>query len=189
MKIVCIGWGSLVWRPGVLHCTGPWQPGGPELPVEFTRTSQDGRMTLVLTEGAPPVPTRWVELGYAKAEQAQEALAGREGSGIESIGLWPGPAPKNATGAQAIADWAQAQGVDAVVWSALKPKFLGVFGQVPENAEAVVAYLRSLEGEKLDKAREYVMRAPADVRTPYRAVIEAELGWLPSEGQEPGLAT
>jgi len=186
MKIVCIGWGSLVWKPGVLHCTGPWQAGGPELPVEFARTSQDGRMTLVLTEGAPPVPTRWVELGYAKAEQAQEALAGREGSGIESIGLWPGPAPKNTTGAEAIAAWAKGLGVDAVVWSALKPKFLGVFGQVPENAEAVLAYLRGLEGDTLDKAREYVTRAPADVRTPFRAAIEAELGWLPSE--DPGLA-
>lgn len=145
-------------------------------------------MTLVLTEGAAPVPTRWAELGYAKAEQAQEALAGREGSGIESIGLWPGPAPKHAVGAEAIAAWAEAQGVDAVVWTALKPKFLGVFGQSPENAEAVLAYLRQLDGETAEKAREYVTRASADLRTAYRAAIEAELGWMPSEGQEPGAA-
>jgi hypothetical protein len=191
MKIVCIGWGSLIWKPGVLHCLGPWQAGGPDLPIEFARTSQDGRLTLVLTEGTAAMPTQWVELGYAKPEQAQEALAGREGSGIDSIGLWPGPAPKNAVGAERIADWAQAQGIDAVVWTALKPKFDGVFGQPPQSADAAVSYLRQLDGQTLDKAREYVMRAPVDMRTAFRAAFEAQLGWLPldPQAQQPEVST
>jgi hypothetical protein len=177
MKIVCIGWGSLIWNPGVLRCVGPWHVGGPELPVEFARTSKDGRLIPVLTPDATPVPTRFVELQYHTAEQAQEALAGREGCGIESIGLWPGPAPKNAIGAAAIAEWAASSGIDAVVWTALKPKFLGVFGQAPDGAESVIRYLRQLDAETLDKVRDYVSRAPAELRTSFRAAIEAEFGW------------
>lgn len=184
MRIACIGWGSLVWKPGVLRCLGPWQSRGPELPIEFTRTSQDGRLTLVLTEGAAPAPTRFVALGYATAEQAQEALAGREGSGIDSIGLWPGPAPKNTVGAEAIAAWGQVNGFDAVVWTALKPKFAGVIGQAPADAEAVLAYLRELDLDTLQRAREYIVRAPAEVRTPFRAAIEAGLGWLPAQAHD-----
>jgi hypothetical protein len=182
MRIACIGWGSVVWKPGVLHCAGAWAAGGPELPVEFARTSQDGRLTLVLLDGAPPVPTRFVELSYATAEQAQEALAGREGSGVESIGLWPGPEPKYPVGAAAVAAWAATSGFDAVVWTALRPKFRGVFGQVPAGADDVIRYLRELDDETAARAREYVCNAPAEVRTPYRAAIEAELGWLPAVG-------
>lgn len=180
MRIACIGWGSLVWKPGVLHCAGPWQTGGPELPVEFARTSQDGRLTLVLLDGAPVQPTRFVELSYATAEQAQEALAGREGSGVESIGLWPGPEPKYPVGARTVAEWGAANGFDAVVWTALRPKFRGVFGQVPQGADDVLAYLRELDEETAARAREYVCKASAELRTPYREVIEAELGWLPA---------
>lgn len=179
MKIACIAWGALVWKPGVLRCSGACQVGGPSLPLEFARTSQDGRLTLVLLDGAPAVPTRYVELAYATGEQAQEALAGREGSGIESIGLWPGPEPKYPVGASVIASWAMEKGFDAVVWTALRPKFRGVFGQVPDNADAVLDYLRQLDPETSALAREYITRAPAEVRTPYREVIEAELGWLP----------
>jgi hypothetical protein len=185
MRVACIGWGSIVWKPGVLHCRGEWQPGGPELPVELARTSQDGRLTLVLLDGVAPVPTRFVELAYNTAEQAQEALAGREGSGVESIGLWPGPAPKHAVGAAAIAAWSETQGFDAVVWTALKPKFRGEFGRVPSGSDDVLDYLRGLDAETMARAREYVCRAPAEVRTSYRAAIENEFGWRPEEDSVP----
>jgi len=186
MRIGCIGWGSLIGKPGVLHCVGPWASGGPQLPIEFARTSRDGRLTLVLVEGAALMPTQFVELSYASAEQAQEALAGREGSGVESIGLWPGPAPKYSVGAPAIAEWAAASGFDAVVWTALRPKFQGVIDQVPADAEAVLAYLRELDGETLARAREYVCTAPADVRTSYRIAMEKELGWTPMHARVEG---
>jgi hypothetical protein len=168
----------LVWKPDVLRCKGPWQTGGPALPLEFARTSRDGRLMLVLTEGGAPSPTRWVELDYATPQQAQEALAGREASGPDSIGLWPGPEPRHAVGAADIAQWAAAQGVEAVVWSALKPRFLGEFGRVPTGPDEALDYLRGLDGETQAKAREYVVRAPAEVRTPIRDAIERELGWV-----------
>ena len=84
---------------------------------------------------------------------------------------------KYAVGAPAIAEWGAAKGFDAVVWTALKPKFRGAAGQVPKDAGDVLDYLRGLDGETAARAREYVCRAPAEVRTPFRAVIEAELGW------------
>lgn len=62
MRIACIGWGSLVWSPGILRCEGEWHLNGPLLPLEFARTSKDGRLTLVLMDGAAPVPSLWVEL-------------------------------------------------------------------------------------------------------------------------------
>lgn len=182
MKIACIGWGSLVWKPGVLHCAGEWQQGGPLLPIEFARTSRDGRLTLVLVDGAQLVPTRFVELDYATPEQAQEALAGREGSGVESIGLWPGPPPKYAVGAAHVAEWAVASGFDAIVWTALRPKFRNEYGRLPEGEDDVLRYLKDLDAETSALAREYISRAPEEVRTRFRSAIERELGWLPVAG-------
>lgn len=128
------------------------------------------------------MPTKWVELDYFTAEQAQEALAGREGCRAEFIGLWPSYSPKHDVGAAAIAAWASAAGLDRVVWTALPPKFDNVNGVVPKDAATVLAYLNTLEGETLERAREYVTRVPSEVRTPFRSAIEAELGWVAEVG-------
>ena len=119
-RVACIGWGSLVWNPGDLRCVGDWQTDGPVLPVEFARTSQDGRLTPVLTEGATPVPTLWVKVDYASGQAARDALRVREGTASRFIGLWPGPAPSHRVGAEAIASWAADRKLDAVVWTALR---------------------------------------------------------------------
>lgn len=177
MRIACIGWGSLVWKPESLHCFGQWQTDGPTLPIEFARTSRDGRLTLVLTPNVPPVPTLWIELDYATADSAREALASRESCDPQAIGLWPGPAPRYAVGAGEVSAWAQAKGLDAVVWTALRPKFGGMSGKAPESAEVAVAYLKGLSPDAVSASREYVERAPVQVRTPFRSVFEAQLGW------------
>ena len=124
--IACIGWGSLVWDPLPLQCKGGWQPDGPILPLEFARTSLDGRLTLVLTAGAVPISSLWTELDYASAGEAKEALMLRENSKFPAVvGTWPGPPPRHAVGADAIAAWAAKRGMDAVLWTALGPKFGG----------------------------------------------------------------
>jgi hypothetical protein len=63
MKIAILGWGSLVWDPASLkeHLEGDGEfiQGGPKLPIEFSRISKDGRLTLVIDEHhGTPVPTR-----------------------------------------------------------------------------------------------------------------------------------
>ncbi len=47
-KIGIIGWGSLIWDPRGLPIKCKWHKNGPELPIEFSRISQDGRLTLVI---------------------------------------------------------------------------------------------------------------------------------------------
>lgn len=147
------------------------------MPLEFARTSQDGRLSIVLTAGAPLVPSLWVELDYATPEVARTALAGREGSGLHAIGCWPDATPKYDVGAAEVTAWAKAKGLDAVVWTALPPKFRNKTGGAPASAGVAIEYLRQLGPEAAVAAREYVERAPAQVRTPFRSAFEEQLGW------------
>jgi hypothetical protein len=50
MRIAILGWGSLIWKPNGLPMSGDWKRGGPVLPIEFSRVSSDGRLTLVIDE-------------------------------------------------------------------------------------------------------------------------------------------
>ncbi len=75
--IVCLGWGSLIWDPRALPWRGDWRRGGPRLPIEFAREAADGRVTLVVTDGAPLVHVLWIELDVSSLEEAMRALAVR----------------------------------------------------------------------------------------------------------------
>lgn len=49
MNIVCIAWGSLLWKPGPLKLASGWHPGGPRLPLGFLPVSDDSpEVALVL---------------------------------------------------------------------------------------------------------------------------------------------
>lgn len=48
MKIAVIGRGSLIWCPRGLRIASRWHLDGRELPLEFVRTSGDGRLTLII---------------------------------------------------------------------------------------------------------------------------------------------
>jgi hypothetical protein len=80
MKIAVLGWGSLIWKPEGLQTTGSFLNDGPTLPIEFCRTSQDGRLTLVIdgTHGAPCV-TYHAQSSFDALESAIENLRIREG--------------------------------------------------------------------------------------------------------------
>lgn len=62
LKIVILGWGSLIWNPRGLPREGPWEEGGPSFPIEFSRVSNDCRLTLVIdpVNGAQ-VMTRYIQ--------------------------------------------------------------------------------------------------------------------------------
>jgi hypothetical protein len=92
MMVACLGWGSLIWNPEDLCVQGDWNTDGPVIPVEFARQSDNGRITLVVTPGAPNVTVLWARLGVENIEAAKQELARREGiksKHVDSnIGYW-----------------------------------------------------------------------------------------------------
>ena len=83
--IVCLGWGSLIWRPGDLP-VGDWRDDGPEIKVEFVRESTDHRLTLVLdTDADDPVTSLWAPMTVCDLDTAITELADRERTGRDKI--------------------------------------------------------------------------------------------------------
>jgi len=183
MKIVCVGWGSLVWDPRDLPIKSDWHLDGPDLPVEFCRQSDNGRITLVLVPGAAAVTTLWCELDAATLADAVAKLAAREGITAKNIagriGRWPETNAQNPVVPDGLQKWAQERKIDGVVWTALGPRFDG--RNVTPTHEQIVAYLRSTEGDVRTDCERYIRRAPAQIRTVYRTEIEQQLGWTPTD--------
>lgn len=180
--IICLGWGSLIWAQKTLPVHGNWQVDGPDLPVEFARESRDGRITLVLCEGLPTSTVLWAELKVVSLGEARQQLAHREGVSERnmrhSIGYWSKSDASDQPWTATIGQWASEHSLDGVVWTALKPK-LGDDYRIP-SLDEVVQHLRNLDSAAQETAREYVQRAPRQIATPYRAAIEATLGWRPT---------
>lgn len=178
LRIACLGWGSLVWDPRELPVRRHWFDDGPFAKVEFARQSNDGRITLVLTEGADFVRLLWAQMEVTELDVAREALRDREGITARDwaplIGSWQRESPGPALIAE-LPSWASAHGIEALVWTALGPKS-GDEPRVPSEDE-VVAHLDSLRGSRRDNAERYIRCTPPQVDTKYRRSIEAKLGW------------
>ena len=185
MRIACLGWGSLVWRPDALPIRRQWFRDGPLLPIEFARQSDDGRMTLVLADGVPPVRSLWALISVGDLDKAQEALRKREGIWTKNvakhIGHWSQGEGSAGLGSAAVGKWATSLDLDAVVWTALPARFGGSEGTVPD-ADQVVEYLRDQPAEVRRSAEEYVRRTPVQIDTEIRRRMEVELGWTPTGG-------
>lgn len=77
---------------------------------------------------------------------------------------------------QGIAQWlAEHPDYDGVIWTGLAPNWEEKVLE-PLSADSVIRVLLGLSGAELESAREYIARAPRQVRTPIRAAIEARLG-------------
>ena len=180
--IACLGWGSLIWNPKDLPVQGDWHSDGPQLPVEFTRVSTDGRLTLVITEGAPLVSVLWSPLSATALDKGVQVLARREEirepNAHRSIGVWSAARSSLHTEATVIGEWARERNLTAVIWTALKPGFPDSRGS-SLTCEEALAHLQSLDSKGQARAEEYIRRAPAQVSTPYRTAIEEQLGWTP----------
>lgn len=178
MTIACLGWGSLIWDPRGLPVRGGWFHDGPFGRVEFARQSKDGRVTLVLHEEAELVRLLWARMDATDLELAREALRDREGITAKDwtglIGSWQ-PGNSEPTLIAGLPAWASAHGVDAVIWTSLRPK-LGREERAP-NEDEVLEYLSGLRGPKRDNAERYIRCTPSQVDTNYRRRFEADLGW------------
>lgn len=178
MKIACLGWGSLVWNPRQLPIHGGWFKDGPLVPVEFTRQSDDGRMTLVVDPRAAPLTVLWAHMVSADLAAAVRALCNREGIADENCWSWIGSWNRGESSPRDIADlpaWAEAHEIDAVVWTALSPRFEGK-ARSPLAVE-VIHYLSELREPLRRGARAYIERAPRQIDTDYRRQVATALGW------------
>jgi len=180
MNIVCIAWGSLLWKPQGLKLASGWHPGGPPLPLEFVRQSDDSpELALVLCDSARLAPTYWAYLDTHDLNEAR-AMVGEREKIAPGRPEWIGsiPALDGAREDPRIAAWLRSRRIDAAVWTAVPPKFYGQNGRVP-SADEVIRWLDSRSGERRAAAEDYIRRTPAHIDTLYRRAIEARLGWRP----------
>ena len=180
MKIACLAWGSLIWKPGVLPVASAWYDDGPRLPIEFAREGDNGELATVICSGKPEQTAWWAMLDVTDLGQARELLRQREEIDPRHP-EWVGDTETDSNGAfgATICAWALGKDLDAVVWTALPPRCEGVDGQAPNEVDAVL-YLDGLTGEKREHAEQYVRRVPAVIATQHRAAIERALGWTPA---------
>lgn len=178
-KIAIIGWGSLIWDPDCLKIAAErWFQDGPLLPIEFLRRSGDGRVTLVICDEYLDRPDMWVKtywnhstldsLEAAKSNlQAREKMPNQTNIGYYFNGQ--GHARHNQI-LTIVTSWAKAKDLAGVIWTDLDKNL--------REAE-VLPYLRNLNNEVLNKARNYVVKAPLQVNTPLRDRIQHILNWMP----------
>jgi hypothetical protein len=181
MKIVFLGWGSLIWDPRDFQRIGEWYGDGPRLPVEFARISKDERLTLVLYPNVDRVQVLWAYAEVNSLDQAVEDLRQREGTKQSLIGF--DSIKENKSRCQIVPEilneirgWATKKKLDAVVWTDLPSNFKEK-RRKEFNENNVIEYLKSLQGEEQQKAREYIEKAPLQIMTKMRHIIKKELGW------------
>ncbi|MBA1204228.1 hypothetical protein G7009_21150 [Pseudomonas capeferrum] len=175
MKIACLGWGSLIWKPEPLEVVGPWHEDGPHVPVEFCRVADGSELATAICLTTSPLPVYWAVLASADLAEACQTLKAREqipahrGDAIGSLIV-------REDDQGVLGRWAAARELDAVVWTALPPRYANIENRMPSQVD-VIEYLGSLTGDALEHAKRYIQRVPPQIRTPYRSAIEQTFGW------------
>lgn len=181
MKIAVLAWGSLIWDPRNLDIAGKFEPGGPELPVEFSRVSgkKTGklRLTLVIDEtNGTPCQTYVAVSSCDTLLSAKENLRDREGmdhvNGVGFIDRQSGKVSfraeeRHADALKTIGTWLQMTDYDAVIWTALASNFSQEKTE-QYSVEAAMRFVDQLPDDQQVRAIEYFQEAPDTVQTPFR---------------------
>ena len=175
MNIACLGWGSLIWKPGQLSIKDGWHADGPSLPIEFSRVGDKGELATAVCLNAPIVQVFWARLAADTLEQACIMLRQREQIPAERTDGVGALITQGSVGGP-LTTWAQERQLDAVIWTALPPRIAQSEGLIPTVDDAI-AYLRELKGETRAHAHHYLMQVPEQLDTPYRRAIKQQLGW------------
>jgi hypothetical protein len=181
-QIMVLAWGSLVWNRGTLAVTADFQPNGPSLPIEFSRVSGDGRLTLIIDEkaGAPCITYTAVSV-HNELGEAKENLRIREGmpsqKGVGFIDLISGRQSHTAierhpTAVTKIRAWAELNGLPMVIWTALASNFHEP-GKANKqfSVQAATRYLETRDAGTLRSALNYIRQAPPEIKTPLREAV------------------
>jgi hypothetical protein len=181
VKIAVIAWSPLVRDPGDLKVAAGFAPNGPLLPIEFCRVSEDGRLTLVVDETFGAVCTTYsAPSAVEDLDAAIENLRLRERTRAREVGfvdLASGrqsdiAIERHPDAVATIAAWAQANGYDTAVWTALACNFdERDAGGEPFSVTAAIRYLETMKAQ--DAARfasllADIRGAPREVDTPVR---------------------
>lgn len=175
MNIACLGWGSLIWKPDTLPLASAWFQDGPSMPIEFSRIADGGELATAICMNATPCKVLWAVLDVQSLDDAVQALRMREqipDDRQDGVGIFT----SNGSTVGVLAEWASARQLDAVIWTALPPRFEAVEGLIP-SVDDVLEYLKNLTGKTLDHAHSYISRVPIQINTPYRLEINKKLGW------------
>jgi cation transport regulator ChaC len=180
LKIACLGWGSLIWRPESLLIHRKWFSDGPFIPIEYSRKSSDGRLTLVINKTAKPIRVLWSLMATENLEEAIESLRTREGipkskSSLSIASINAKDLLEDETDLT-IQNWAKSLNLDAVVWTNLPSKFNNVDGTSPTLKEAI-EYINQLDINTRLNVEEYIRRTPKQIDTAFRRKFESEFGW------------
>lgn len=183
-RIAILGWGSLIWDLEILtpHTTGDWlMEAGPRLPMEFSRISPKRKLGLVVClDPAVGVEctTNVIQSTKFDISHTIDDLAARERAPLNLIGavhangLQKGRMPEVCS---AVTQWCESNDWDGAVWTDLEPNFRDYTEQA-FSIEAGLSYLRTLSGENLIEAHNYIESAPEQTRTPLRTALSKD-GW------------
>ena len=178
--IYILGYGSLIWDLDDLapKVTGEWRMGiGPQFPLEFTRISPKRKqaLALVIDEAGDPCPSHAIQSIRASIAEAAQDLAARERTVLDHIGwvdLTNGTAQSNYGGvADLVTRWCERENAAGAVWTDLNGNFDHF------TVERGIAYLKTLKGESLSAAEEYINCAPEATNTPLRRALAADPWW------------
>lgn len=188
MKIVVLGWGSLIWDPRNLLVVGEWFRDGPYIPIEFARISKDGRLTLVLFPRARKSQVLWAYMDTEDLNYAIENLRIRERTISQKIGfidmkLGTYRCKVIPELIDRVKKWACKKKINAVIWTDLNSNFekMKRTNFTPEN---IIKHLEKLSPFQKNKAEIYIRRTPLQIRTNIREIIEDILGWTPVRGKK-----
>lgn len=156
-----------------------WFKDGPKPPIEFSRLRR-WRVRHCNLPQCITLPGLWAVLEFLSVEDAIRALGARkqipddrqDGIGI----LIP-----NDSEAGVLGQWARALQLEAVIWTALPPRFEDVEGLVL-CLDLVHSYLKSLRGEMLEHAKYYIENVPEQIDTPYHRELKKLGGLTHGEG-------
>ena len=136
---------------------------------------------LVIMPSGPSLRSLWSPFTVEDIASAKEALRAREGilkKDLDAnIGVWRREDTQDSS-PPAVSEWARQFHLDAVVWTALRPRFHD--REVAPTEEEAVEYLRrDLSHEARKQAERYIRMAPRQIDTNYRRRFESEFGWTP----------
>lgn len=182
MKIVILGWGSLIWNPRELLHQEPWMKDGPELPLEFSRISKDCRLTLVIDA----LNGRICKSLYALSPRTSIAdvvndLMMQEGTSVKRIGYYDHRTKESSIEKfqeqidirVILSSWCKLHAFDGVVWTALLSNFTHELDK-EFSVERAMTFLKNLPKTARKNALEYIQKAPKQIDTPLRKRVNRE---------------